>query len=226
MCSYEGKYCKWYLKQNGKRRYIPKNNRALAEQLAYKRYLIAYIKELETEYEASVNYYNSCSKIISANNVLIKSSEIRNLFRNYKMPISQEVVEWSRASYEKNHKYTDKRTVKCLSGNYVRSKSEAIIDMCLFNRGIPYRYENKLTLGKVTLYPDFTLRHPINGEFYYWEHYGQMDVPEYYNNVIDKTKLYISNGIIPDVNLIITCETKENPLTPDKVMKVIDTYFG
>ena len=60
----------------------------------------------------------------------------------------------------------------------MRSKSEAMIAMSLYVQKIPYRYECELKLGSITLFPDFTIRHPETGEIFYWEHFGMMDKPD------------------------------------------------
>lgn len=72
----------------------------------------------------------------------------------------------------------------CLSGHLVRSKSELLIDQALFTHQIPFRYECALKLNDLTLYPDFTIRHPETGQFFYWEHFGMMDSPTYSQNAI------------------------------------------
>lgn len=112
------------------------------------------------------------------------------------------------------------------SGNLVRSKSEALIDMALYIHKIPFRYECALNLGGITLYPDFTLRHPQTGEFFYWEHFGLMDDESYSQNTCSKLQLYTSCDIIPGVHLITTYETKEFPLSTKTIEKTIDYYFG
>ena len=70
----------------------------------------------------------------------------------------------------------------------LRSKSEAIIDMILYKNGIPFRYEEKIVLGDVILYPDFVIRHPKTGDFYYWEHFGMMDDEDYINKAKELAK--------------------------------------
>ena len=37
--------------------------------------------------------------------------------------------------------------------------------------------------------------------------------------------MYCENGIIPGINLILTYETKENPLSIDQVEKIVKEYF-
>jgi len=98
--------------------------------------------------------------------------------------------------------------------------------MALYVHKIPFRYECALNLGGITLYPDFTLRHPQTGEFYYWEHFGLMDDEVYSANTSSKLQLYTSCGIIPGIQLITTYETKEYPLSTETIEKTIDYYFG
>ena len=107
----------------------------------------------------------------------------------------------------------------------VRSKSEAMIAMLLHLNAIPYRYECALSLGGVTLFPDFTIRHPGTGALYYWEHFGLMDDPTYAKNAGSKLSLYAANGIIPSVHLITTYETKAYPLSAGMIEHLISYYF-
>ena len=62
--------------------------------------------------------------------------------------------------------------VKGTLGKMLRSKSEAIIDRLLYQNKIPFHYEEKLVLGGITIYPDFVIRHPVTGEYYYWNILG------------------------------------------------------
>ena len=224
-CSTRGK-SKWYVSDGHTKTYIPKKNKELACRLAYKKYVEASLSELYARKKALEVYYNSCSKIKPASSILSNSEEIRNLITPILTSISEEAKEWMTSPYIKNPKKPDALVHKSSSGNLLRSKSETIIDMCLFNANIPYRYECQLVLGNRVIYPDFTIFDVRRGRRIYWEHFGCMDNPEYAMKACEKIKLYVSNGIIPSIDLIITFETKENPLTADKVMNIIDEYFG
>ena len=90
---------------------------------------------------------------------------------------------------------------------------------------IPFRYECELYLDNTPIYPDFTIRHPYTGEEYYWEHFGMMNDPFYAKNVPLKLQSYISNHIIPNIQLITTYETQQNPLSTEVITKIIDHYF-
>ena len=138
---------------------------------------------------------------------------------------SQELLDWMNSPYEHNPKHPEQLTHKTISGNYVRSKSEALIDMLLHINKIPFRYECALFLGDTTIYPDFTIKHPETGEIYYWEHFGMMDEPSYYKNAYSKLYLYTSNQIVPTIQLITTYETKQHPLNSETVEHLIQEYF-
>lgn len=135
-------------------------------------------------------------------------------------------MDWSKAPYEHNPQHPENLIHRSISGNILRSKSEAMIDMLLYQSKIPYRYECQLNLNGIILYPDFTIRHPYNGKIYYWEHFGMIDSPFYAQKYLKKMQLFLENGIIPDLNLITTFETKDNPLTSQKVQEQINIYFS
>ena len=101
-----------------------------------------------------------------------------------------------------------------------------MIDMFLFQKKIPYHYEELLVLGGIRMYPDFTIRHPKTGEFFYWEHFGMVDDPVYYQKMVAKMRTYITHGICPSVQLIMTYETQACPLSLEMIEKTIGFYFG
>lgn len=157
---------------------------------------------------------------------LLYHPEYRKLLEKYFMPLNEELKNWQNSEYEICNKHEESLKIKGTQGKRLRSKSEAIIDMLLYKNRIPFRYEEKLVLGGITIYPDFVIRHPVTGEYYYWEHFGMMDDTEYINHACQKIKLYCENGILPSVNLITTYETKEHPLSIEKVKGIIQEYFG
>ncbi len=67
---------------------------------------------------------------------------------------------------------------EALSGDMLRSKSEVIIANILFERGVPFRYEQPLFASDGTLrLPDFTITWA--GKTFYWEHLGRLDLTDY-----------------------------------------------
>lgn len=225
-CSRNGEYFKWYVCKTDRKEYIPKKQRKYAEKLAAKKYLTLYLKDLENEIEALNAYMRKRSLNSEVEQLWRDNAEYRRLVQPYFMPRSQELQDWMNTSFDRNPICPENRIHKTISGNLVRSKSEALIDSSLFFHRIPFRYEAILQLGSSWVYPDFTVRHPETGAFYYWEHFGMMDDPAYAEKAYSKMHLYNLHGIIPSVHLITTYETKEHPLTSETVEKIVEHYFG
>lgn len=224
VCSQNGKYQKWYQSDGHKKTYIPKSNKQLAEKLAIKKYLALHLEDLEKEKKAIESYLRHSTNRKSIE-LLSNHSEYQKLLKPYFSPISEELSNWANAPYERNQKYSEQLVHKGSSGNYVRSKSESMIDMILYLHKIPFRYECALNLDETTLFPDFTIRHPQTGEVFYWEHFGLMDNSEYSKNTYSKLQFYTNHGIIPSIQLITTYETREHPLTIDVIEKIVEDNF-
>lgn len=224
ICAKNGTHYKWYHSDGKNHTYIPKKDRSFAEKLAFKKYLSNCLHDLQQEKRA-VDAYLRHHKPGKAEQLLSPNSAYHELLSSYFHPLSEELFTWAHDTYEHNPKFPEQLNLKTSSGIYVRSKSEALIDMLLHINHIPFRYECALVLGSATIYPDFTIRHPKTGETYYWEHFGLMDSPPYCRSVSDKLILYFTHGIIPTINLITTYETKENPLSTEAVKKIVQDYF-
>lgn len=226
ICSGKEPNCKWFQSDGHNKIYIPKKERTLAEKLAIKKYLLFLIEDLEKELKAINVYlkYYSESKG-KAETLLTESSEFKNLLSPYFSPLSEQLDDWMKSPYEHNLKYPEHLVHKISADEFVRSKSEAMIGKILRTNHIPFRYENKLILNDIVLYPDFTIRHPKTGEYFYWEHFGRMDDTAYVKNVYTKLQLYTANQIYPSIQLITTYETKNEPLTFEMVEMLVNYYF-
>lgn len=225
VCCQHQNTSKWYLSDGHTKAYIPKSNRSLAEQLAHKKYLLLLLDDLEKEKTALSFYLRHHSSISKSELFLTVPSECQKLILPYFAPRSKELADWMNTPYDKNTNHPETLIYKGISNTYLRSKSEVMIDMFLSSHHIPFRYECALVLGNIILYPDFTIRHPLTGHFYYWEHFGMMDNPSYIESTTSKLGLYSKHGIIPGIQLITTYETKENPLSPEIIEKYIEYYF-
>jgi len=221
-----GKYQQWYHSDGHCRKYIPKENTKLVEQLALKKYLSYQLEDLQKEQRAIAFYLKYHKKDVRKAEALLKDEpEYQEVLSNYFQQNSLELQKWMQSPFQRNPQHTENLIHKSGSGNFVRSKSEAIIDTFLYTNHIPFRYECELQLGKNKVYPDFTIRHPKTGKIYYWEHFGLMDNEEYIRKTASKLQLYVLYGIIPTINLITTYETKEQPLGTELVLKLIREYF-
>ena len=224
-CAENGKYYKWYLTDGKNKTYIPKKDRILAEKLAVRKYLTLRLEDLSHEKRAIDFYLRHHNINEKRSEKLLQIPAYHELLSPHLIPLSEELHQWAVAPYEKNPKYQEQLIYKAASGNFVRSKSEVMIDLYLHTNKIPFRYEEALTINEMTFYPDFTIRHPETGSIYYWEHFGMIDNPSYCQNMISKLQLYTSHGIYPSIQLITTYETKNHPLNPEIVQKLIDFYF-
>lgn len=194
--------------------------------MAKKKYLTLALEDLSQEQRALDFYLSHHSKHTGKTEHLLTNIQgYQELLAPYFQTQSAQISQWLTEPYEKNPKYPEQLIHKTVSGEMVRSKSESMISLQLFARKIPFRYECALQLGDTTLYPDFTILHPETGELYYWEHFGMMDEPYYYQKTFPKLQLYASYGILPSINLITTYETKKHPLSSEVIEKMIEHYF-
>ncbi len=123
---------------------------------------------------------------------------------------------------------TSAHTVKTLRGEYVRSKSEALIADRFYSLGIPYIYEQRFIVDEMTefyLHPDFTVLNKRTRKEYFWEHCGMIDDSKYGNVSVDKLVIYSSKGYLQGKNLIFTYETREKPLNLDYVDRLIAEFL-
>ncbi len=224
ICCHGKTHCKWYHSDGHTKRYIPRTNRALAEELAIKKYHSYALDEFilkKKALDAYLHWYPTEKK----SEQLLLLPGYADLLGSHFQPLSKELADWMTSPYEQNPKHLEHLLHKTPAGHSVRSKSEAMIDSLLYTNKIPFRYECALTFSGTTLYPDFTIRHPATGKTYYWEHFGMMDDPTYSKHTVSKLQFYISHNIIPSIDLITTYETSQVPLTTEMIQKIIDHYF-
>ena len=110
------------------------------------------------------------------------------------------------------------RIYKTLSGDWVRSKSEVIIANLLFERKVPFKYEETLTVDGVTYSPDFTIS--WKGSTFYWEHLGLLNRETYWTDWKVKERMYREH--FP--NQLVT--TEESPFLSRDAEAIINAYFS
>ena len=186
-----------------------------------------YLLDESIQERSAIDFYlrHHNSNIPKSELLITAKPEYRQLLAPFFTQYSEDLFQWASADYIHQPQNPEQLIHNTPSGAKVRSKSEAMIDMALYTNNIPFRYECELPLSSKTYYPDFTIRHPLTGKIYYWEHFGLMDNPEYYAKATSKLHNYISHGILPGLQLIITYETKENPLDIKEIERTIAQYF-
>lgn len=226
LCKRNGKYSKWYQKLNSSLNYIPKSERSLAQELAVKEFYSLKLQDMFHEKEAISAYLAKYPHQMDSTLKLFQPSSLYlELLTNYFHPQTNNLFQWAKDAYETNLLYREQCIYNAHSGNKLRSKSEALIDTELYINKIPFRYECALHLGQKTFFPDFTIRHPKTGAWFYWEHFGMMDDAGYAKNTYEKLEIYNDYNIIPGINLLTTYETRKNPLDIEYVRVLIQHYF-
>lgn len=226
LCCRNGKYVKWYLSNGSKPIHISKKETEFIQKLAEKKYIQYRLKDLESEKKAIESYLRHHKEGIGrAEQLLIDYPEIFDLLSDKFKPMSHKLQEWIKTPYIKNEKYVEQLNISTSAGVKVRSKSEALIVSVLHKSNIPFRYECRMTLKGIEIFPDFTIKHPKTGKIILWEHFGMMDDEKYRNNVVSKLQLYISNGFIPTIDIITTYETKKHPIDVEEIERIVEQYF-
>lgn len=223
-CTRNGTHFKCYLTDGHVQTYIPKKESEYAKQLARRRYLVTLQQDYQNELAALQSYLRD-HKEGKASDMLKESSVYHMLLSPFPQSPSPDFSDWADSPYEKNTNYPEGLKFETNFGLYVRSKSESMIAMMLHTYHIPFRYECALELGGITIYPDFTIRHPGTGKIHYWEHLGMVDTKDYARRTSSKLSLYIENGFTISNDLIITSETKTEPLMPMSIEKTIQHHF-
>lgn len=223
--SFSGKSIQYYCVPKGQKngKYISKKKKTYIRQLAQKEYDLKIIKLLTNEIKLSKKYIAK-SKMNFPYPVKMDKKKLPLItpitFTNF-----QYASLWKDAPY-KTKGFTDRQTAFVTSSSLkVRSKSEIIISELLSKHEIPFRYEARLRLSNIYIYPDFTCLNVRTKKEYIWEHFGMLDETEYANKTVKKMNTYYANGYYPGENLLITTETKQSPLTSEAVETMIKHYL-
>lgn len=217
-----GNTTKWYTRSalHTPYIYLPKKELPLARQLAHRKYIELRLHEIDTELKILNSYLRRLPEDLPSDQ-LLADPRYRNLLLSGYHPQNDYVARWLEEPFASNPSHPE-NLIHSTPGSYkVRSKSEVMISTVLHDMHIPHRYEAPLALHSGVIYPDFTLLHPETHEVFYMEHFGMMDEPEYANAAALKIRHYIQAGFIPNIHLIFTCETREDPLTLDAIRRAL-----
>ena len=117
ICSRNGTRYKWYQSDGHSKIYIPKKNRALAEQLAEKQYLSNLLEDLLHEKRA-IDFYLSHHRLDvgKSEKLLLNESEVQRLLSTKYKTKSKELQDWSKADYERYARYPEQLIYQGMSG--------------------------------------------------------------------------------------------------------------
>lgn len=221
----------YYLKSeenNKPEQYISKTNKRKIQIYLQKRYDEKISKFLERGSKVIEKYFSELTQL---------DLQIKKVFSDYPDEVKSMVIPVDCSDEEYRKKWEEQNyNGKSISdeipiyisdkGERVRSKSELNIANALYKKGIPYKYEAPIKLkNNNIIYPDFTVLNTRKREVYYWEHRGMMDDREYARHAVNRVKEYQKSGIALGLNLLITEETLQSPLSSLEINQIIDSYF-
>lgn len=231
-CNKDGDRYRWYVYVDKQRKALSKRkDQELAAQFLNKMQLQCELDAVSAEIIAMDAYNKHLSGVDRYEEFFEKMQKpayqdlLEWLGRSYKKKTKLDSAEWEKAPFVQNQEHPENKIYHTTHGDLVRSKSEMMISLLLSQHNIPFHYEEELVLDNITLYPDFTIMHPISLKKVYWEHLGMLNSESYYQVTTKKIHTYIENGIFPGDNLILTCEDLNHPLDIEMVNNVIGIFF-
>ena len=160
-------------------------------------------KDLE-ELDITIENYTPVSEASVMQSYCAKYPELtRGIF-----PGGSDPAAWA-DEYEQPVFYADDYKSVSAQGEDMRSGGEMYISARLDHYGIPYRYEAETGIPDLNYAPDFTIMRPRDHKIIYWEHFGKVNDYKYVLDNFGKVKDYISYGIKPWDNLIMTFSNEQ-----------------
>ena len=211
---------------NYKEFYISKQNHEEALQLANKMVNEKRLEDYQKENKLLQKELDFQEKESEENAFLRKHPGIAALFRDQEYLAKDPGSQWKNAPYNRNQNYPEDLKYSTIVPNLlVRSKSESTIVNALEHYKVPYHYDEILSFDGETVAIDFVCLNARTGLVYYWDHRGMLDDPRYIGKTLYCENLFLKNGIIPWVNLIVTIETQKHPLDIQWVNTIIEYYL-
>ncbi len=226
-CS-NGRVQYYYREQSSDRRgkYIPRKKIGKAQSLAQKDYNKKLLSSIEKEMEVIDNYLSLIEEYRPEDVYTSLTKQRQKLVTPYFETDEVFLRRWESVEYQGKAISDDFDGYLTDKGERVRSKSELIIANLLAKAGVPYRYEYPVNLkGLGIVHPDFLALNLRLRKEIYWEHRGMMDDPDYVQKAVRKENIYQLNGIYPGDTLILTSETRTNPLNVRQINQIITHYF-
>ena len=206
--------------------YLREQDKELAKQLAQKDYDQKVLTEVEKELTATERYLKATKSLELKQIYETLHQERQKLVTPIWLPDNEFIKVWEKTEYKGKEFVEGSLEFYTEKNERVRSKSEVLIADLLNREKIPYKYEVPLYLRGVGItYPDFTILNTENRQEVYWEHLGMMDDPNYVDMAIKKINTYEQNDILLGKNLILTYETKKNPLNSKTIKLIIQHYL-
>ena len=207
--------------------YISKENIQIAKDIAQQDYNEQFLKALQEEVDVLSKFLQTypTENVEKVYGKLHKGRQ--ELVTPWIEPEEDFLHKWKGYTYHGLGYTDDTPEFYTLKGERVRSKSELIIADMLEKEKIPYRYECPVFLkGYGNVYPDFTVLNIKKRKEFYWEHMGMMDDPVYAEKAMKKIRTYEQNGYYAGLDLILTFESKNLPISQKQIANIIERLLG
>ena len=169
--------------------------------------LLALLKNLRSLPETPADFFQSTSPY--------KPLLLSHLSKKY-----ASIIDWYLGDFQQNPEHPEHLLFPVKLGFKVRSKSEMMAADRLYEEGILFHYEELIQLSSKDVYSDFFI--PMTyAEKYVWEHNGAMDNENYFYRAKGKIQSYLNDHWFPGINMITTYETRQHPLTEDRIEQQI-----
>ena len=243
----------------GKCTYLGNAKRDEISRYAQKRYL----RELRKVARKEIAQLEECLRILDSENSDINEvySALPDELRSFVEPLSMSDDDYAAQWQEGNlvvkrkriHAEDDYHKFKTIRGDYVGSKSEAIIADRLFANNIPYHYEVAFTpeaepdssrpvfdaygrlvgfeaigfdpFDRDTLHPDFYVLNKRTRKAYFWEHLGRLSDPKYCTDNLNRLVRMIDAGFTIGEEILITHEDAHSPLRLESIDEIIEKFL-
>lgn len=205
--------------------YVNKSLIPKAAQIA--QYTMAKLKfnELNTKLKFLDAFRNVFEKTSSFNIYLQKHPWMRQ-FLDIPTNDREKLLLWKNRNYVRNWDYPERiKQPTIVPGLLVRSKSEADIVSRFEYFGVPYHYDVISYFNGVRVNIDFVCLNVTTGKTWYWDHRGMLDNPSYIEKTLFCERQFLNAGIIQGINLIVTSETSDYPLSMLEIDAMIQHYL-
>ena len=255
---YRGKTHLYLRDSQGNEKYLSPSKDDEIRMIAQRQYISEVVKVAEKEKAQIGRCLRTLEKAADIDGVY---NGLPDALKPYVVPQSLSDEDYASSWQEANdvvkkkriHKEDDYHKFKTIRGDYVGSKSEAIIADRLFANGIPYHYEVAFipeveidrskpvfdVYGRLvgfeapgfdpysrdTLHPDFYVLNKRTRKAYYWEHLGKLDDPKYCTENLNRFVRILDAGYKIGEEILITHEESNRPLRLESIDEIIEKYL-
>ena len=205
--------------------YLNKNNSQTIKDLSQKYYLKKVLKSANQEAQALEKALKLFPEITIEDIYDSLPEELKINAKPIVLGDDLYINKWLEAPYQRKPFKKDNPEYYSLKGDRVRSKSEIIIADRLYAKGIPYKYEYPLKIGKEIIHPDFTILRISDRQLVYHEHCGMMDKEDYARDMVKRVKLYSKAKIYQGDRLFFTFETSDDSIDVNMIDEFIEKNF-